>query len=423
MNSDRLSKIEFAFLVSATDAGGISAHTRKWALELNRRGRNVRVICYRDIRSPYSTKVTPERFAPVQTTLVEFDSLDKETVLGKTVAEAICPDSEMVLFSPWVPKASAIVNELRTQGHTVWHIEQAVGNDDDGFRTVEQNWSTCDGVVAFGSRIEKRIQKLRSYKQRTVKTFQSLPGSTLTKEFHNRDDSRFSPIRICYLGRLERVQKRVFDLVELAGHLQSMNTDFHLTVIGGGNCQSELQQRFNDTVDDAKVTLRGQLPHDEAMEVLAEQLIFVLPSASEGFPGALCEAMCRGVVPVSTKVGGAEDVIEQGVNGFLVEIGDTKSMARRIVQASRDFLTWSSLSKHARHTAELELSEAAAVDKLERGVASIIDDDPAGVHAGRYQYSTILEHPMVPNVATRTIRSLWRACRPRPTDIRRVKKA
>ena len=231
MKSHRLNQLEYLFFVSATDAGGISAHTRKWALELHRRGRNVQVVCYLDIRTPYSVKVTSERFSPVRATFVEFDSLDKASVLGRTVVDAINTATEVVVLSPWMPKVSAIVNELRKRGHKTWHIEQAVGNDENGLKTLAQNWSTCDGVVAFGSRIENRIRQLPSYKQRPVSIFQSLPGSSVPADLRNSREAEFSPIRICYLGRLERVQKRVFDLVELLKNLQAMKAEYRLTVV------------------------------------------------------------------------------------------------------------------------------------------------------------------------------------------------
>lgn len=421
MNESRLSQLEFLFFVPAVDAGGISAHTKKWAVELHQRGRQVRVICYRDIRTPYSTKVNAERFQPVPTTTVEFDSLDKESVVARRIAEQISPDSNAVVFSPWMPKMSAIVREMRRSGNTVWHIEQAVGNDDNGFRTLAQNWSTCDGIVAFGSRVANRIKEHPLNQSRPVHTFESLPGSSLPVDLDNGNVNSFTPIRICYLGRLEPIQKRVFDLVEIVQALLEKNVRFQLTIIGGGASQMDLKQRIEDLGAASSIRMHGVLPHAEAMSVLARQHVFVLPSASEGFPGALCEAMCRGVVPVSTKVGGAEDVVGDGVNGYLVDIGDTDAMADHIAEIAADFSKWQALSLQARKTAEMELSIAAAVDKLESGIEDIVSRGPDKQVHSTGHYSTLLEHPFIPNVATRALRTLWRACRPRPTDLRNSK--
>ncbi len=52
---------------------------------------------------------------------------------------------------------------------------------------------------------------------------------------------------------------------------------------------------------------------------------YVLPSTSEGLPNALVEAMAAGLVPIATRTGGAEDVIEHGQSGFLFEPRDDVS--------------------------------------------------------------------------------------------------
>ncbi|HUU09211.1 MAG TPA: glycosyltransferase family 4 protein [Phycisphaerae bacterium] len=58
--------------------------------------------------------------------------------------------------------------------------------------------------------------------------------------------------------------------------------------------------------------------------------VWLAPSRSEGFGLPVLEAMACGVVPVATRSGGHECIVEDEVSGFLVPVGDAEAMARRI---------------------------------------------------------------------------------------------
>jgi len=58
--------------------------------------------------------------------------------------------------------------------------------------------------------------------------------------------------------------------------------------------------------------------------------VWLAPSHSEGFGLPVLEAMACRVVPVATRSGGHEGIIEEGVSGFLVPVGDTAAMVDRI---------------------------------------------------------------------------------------------
>jgi glycosyltransferase involved in cell wall biosynthesis len=64
--------------------------------------------------------------------------------------------------------------------------------------------------------------------------------------------------------------------------------------------------------------------------------LVVLPSFTEGLPNTALEAFAAGVPVVATAVGGTPEVIEEGVNGYLVPPGDPRELARRILEALGD---------------------------------------------------------------------------------------
>jgi glycosyltransferase involved in cell wall biosynthesis len=70
----------------------------------------------------------------------------------------------------------------------------------------------------------------------------------------------------------------------------------------------------------------------DVADLLRASDVFVLPSLAEGFALSLIEALAAGLPVVATRVGGAPEVIENGVNGYLVPPGDPAALARAVVE-------------------------------------------------------------------------------------------
>jgi glycosyltransferase involved in cell wall biosynthesis len=80
----------------------------------------------------------------------------------------------------------------------------------------------------------------------------------------------------------------------------------------------------------------GYLHGEEKIRVFSESDIFVLPSYSEGLPITMLEAMAAGLPVIATSVGAIPEVIEEGKNGFLIEVGDYHGLAQKILILAKD---------------------------------------------------------------------------------------
>ncbi len=69
---------------------------------------------------------------------------------------------------------------------------------------------------------------------------------------------------------------------------------------------------------------------ERAREIYSRSLVWIVASRSEGFSVPVLEAMACGCVVVATDCGGPKDVIENGVNGFLVPVGDVDAIVSRV---------------------------------------------------------------------------------------------
>lgn len=84
------------------------------------------------------------------------------------------------------------------------------------------------------------------------------------------------------------------------------------------------------------VTFLGNVTGQAKMDLFMKASIFLLPSHGENFPYAVLEAMGAGLPVVSTPVGAIPELVEEGVNGFLIRVGDVDAMTNRVVRLLKD---------------------------------------------------------------------------------------
>jgi glycosyltransferase involved in cell wall biosynthesis len=81
--------------------------------------------------------------------------------------------------------------------------------------------------------------------------------------------------------------------------------------------------------------------------------VYVIPARQEGGPKGVLEAMASGVPLVSTRVGQAQDLLEDGRNGLLVDVEDVAGLAAAILRLHGDATLVRRLQVSGRKTSEL----------------------------------------------------------------------
>jgi glycosyltransferase involved in cell wall biosynthesis len=87
--------------------------------------------------------------------------------------------------------------------------------------------------------------------------------------------------------------------------------------------------------------------------------VLALPSASEGFPTVVGEALACGTPVLATQVGGVSEVVQEGVTGWLVDSGDDEMLTRKLALVVANPAMAASLRINARAMAEKRLAPAA----------------------------------------------------------------
>lgn len=174
---------------------------------------------------------------------------------------------------------------------------------------------------------------------------------------------------VLFLGRLER-QKGIFDLLDAVAAAREVIPDIKLVCAGAGDIDAVRQHARALGIADA-VTLTGWVDAARVSTLLKNAAVFVLPSYAEGLPMSLLEAMGAGVPVVASRVGGIADVIADGVNGFLISPGDTRTLTRLLRRLCSDSALGGRLGTAARESVMLRFDADQVVARLERLYAEI----------------------------------------------------
>jgi glycosyltransferase involved in cell wall biosynthesis len=134
---------------------------------------------------------------------------------------------------------------------------------------------------------------------------------------------------LLFVGRLA-VEKGLPFLVEAFARLCAGRLALRLTIVGDGPERQATEARARSAGVAGRIQFTGYQTPEQVAAWLDTTDVFVLPSLAEGIPVVLMEAMASGVPVVATSVGGVSELVEDGVNGFLVPAAAPEILAQRI---------------------------------------------------------------------------------------------
>lgn len=139
------------------------------------------------------------------------------------------------------------------------------------------------------------------------------------------------PVLVC-VGRLCE-QKGQLLLVQALAQLKTQRVDARLVLVGDGPMRQDIEQEIKRLDLTEQVSITGWASGDTVKQEIANSRIFVLPSFAEGLPVVIMEALAMERPVISTYVAGIPELVQPGVNGWLVPAGDVDALASAMREA------------------------------------------------------------------------------------------
>lgn len=221
------------------------------------------------------------------------------------------------------------------------------------YRVIERKYlQSADGFI-FNSQTTKSVVNALAGKDKP--SMIAYPPTDRFGEAISEEEvitrANTNPLQVLFLGNvIER--KGLHTLLEAISHQRSA---IRLDIVGSLNSEPVYAKQMQEYVAanylSPFILFHGPLDKGPLIEKLRQAHLLVVPSSYEGYGIAYLEGMCFGLPAIGTTAGGASEIIEDGVNGFLIGPGDADLLANwlRLLNEQRGVLVRMSLAARERY--------------------------------------------------------------------------
>jgi len=328
------------FLSAQMQQRGTSKYTLSLGKELVRRGARVSVACgpgplaYRfdeahvdyveydhidsRLRSPFLVRRIVRQLRDFDTGILHLQSSDVLR-LGMAVASAAR-----------VPMVATIHQPL-LRGWRIWRLGRRAQ------RVIAVSEAVREDLVNLGGVPKEKIEVI--------------PNGLDLKEYAPPPPRSSGPPVVGVIGPLEKMKGQQF-FIDAAKSVLNAMRDVEIVVVGSGSEETSLRKQVRRLGIAKQVTFATDIAdYRPALKAID---IFVLPSVQEGFGFTVLEAMASGKPVVASAVGGVYSLVIDGETGFLVDKGDSKAIAARVLQILRNPEMAEQMGRRAREMVEKE---------------------------------------------------------------------
>jgi glycosyltransferase involved in cell wall biosynthesis len=201
------------------------------------------------------------------------------------------------------------------------------------YEQIKHEAASLDAVIAT-NRLACRLASSLGWLE-SGRIYYAPCGVRLPRALAATPNKRLNPIRIGFVARLDKPQKRIDELLAIVSEMDRQNISYQLVIAGAGPDEGWLRCKLKLNVEQGKVQFLGALSSREVEELYETIDTLLITSQWETGPIVAWEAMAHGVVVVtSAYIGsGLEGNLRHGENCLIYPIGNALAAVECIVDA------------------------------------------------------------------------------------------
>lgn len=199
-------------------------------------------------------------------------------------------------------------------------------------RFIDLTMGYIDRVIVLGNSLKYIFELWFSNDKIDVVPNGTPMNPDVSDKFHRNK----SEIQLAFLGNLFR-EKGIVETVEAMKYIREQDGRVRLKIAGEWRKQDKdiksgcLNMTERNNLENC-VEFCGVITEENKEKFLLDTDIFIFPSFYEGHPNVIIEAMAAGCPIISTDTGAIPETVINGVNGFIIEKGNSKAIAGAITK-------------------------------------------------------------------------------------------
>ena len=196
-------------------------------------------------------------------------------------------------------------------------------------KKVQEIWLKSQCVIALSKKWKSEFEHLFNHKN-----IIAINNGIDTEQYENGkciiEDARK---KFLFLGRLGK-RKGAYDIILAVERLTQVYPDILVYMAGDGEI-TQVKNLINKKNLNKNIEIMGWINFEEKIKLLKKVCTVLLPSYNEGLPMTILEGMAAGKVIISTNVGGIPELVENNINGLIINPGDIDALyesMRRIIE-------------------------------------------------------------------------------------------
>jgi len=230
----------------------------------------------------------------------------------------------------------------------------------------------CDRILVYSGEDRKRVgigipgERIEIFPNAVdVASFQT-KNRALKRDLSIPEEGKV----VLFLSRMIK-EKGGYDLIESIPAVNEHDGNVYFVFAGDGPEKNRMEEVCRQKNIEKQVRFTGHLQNDDLLKAFSCADIFVLPTYSEAMPMVILEALAAGLPIISTRLGAIQQIIKEGINGFLIEAGSPIQLAEKILLLlSREDLV-KRMKEENIELAKKEFDREVIMDRLENLYTSL----------------------------------------------------